>query len=248
MSNPSYKIALIGYGKMGKTIEQLAISMGHNIVAKFDSNNPLTEEKLLASSADFAIEFTRPEAAAENISICAKAQVPVAVGTTGWLNKLPEVKATLEANSSKMLYASNFSIGVNILFEINRKLASIMSSFPEYGVEIEEVHHTQKLDAPSGTAISLAEGILDNIPDLNGWSLHENLKEDADDIPIKAIRQDDVKGIHHVTYTSSIDKIEISHEAFNRNGFAQGSILAGIFLCKQKEAGVYTIKDFFKSL
>ena len=247
MTQTKLKIALIGYGKMGQTIEQLAIERGHTIVAKYTSKNPPSKKDLKALDADAAIEFTRPDAVLDNIKQALGARLPIVVGTTGWENELQKITDKCLEKESRLIHASNFSVGVNMLFEINRKLAKLMNAFPEYAVEIEETHHTQKLDAPSGTAISLANDIVKNVDGIESWRLSEGPNPGDDRIPITALLKDDVKGIHHVTYTSGIDQITISHEAFTRDGFALGSILAAEFLVEQKP-GVYTMKDYFKSL
>ncbi len=247
MSTPT-PIAIIGYGKMGKAIDALAEKHQVQVVATFSSANTLTAEKLKESGAAVAIEFSLPKLAKTHIEICLESGVPVAIGTTGWLEHWKTLNDLCTKKSGSMLYASNFSIGVNVFFAINRKLAQLMQGFPEYAVEMEEVHHTQKLDAPSGTAITLAEGISDEIADLKGWKLKDEMEpEDSDVVPITAKREEDVKGIHAVTYTSENDKIEIYHEAFNRNGFASGALMAAKFLAHQKP-GIYTMEDVFNSL
>lgn len=230
------KIAIIGYGKMGKTIEKLALEKGHTIVYK--SNRDIKEGDI--TQADVAIEFSSPTAAADNILSCFEKQIPVICGTTGWLDKLEQVeKACIEKNTA-FLYASNFSLGVNIFFHINEVLAKIMKEHPSYSVEISETHHVQKLDAPSGTAISLANQIIDNIK-LDAWSLD---KKEKNKLPIYAFRENDVKGTHIVSYSSNIDDIKISHEAHTRDGFALGALLAAEWILDKK--GVFSMKDVLK--
>ncbi|MGB0165655.1 MAG: 4-hydroxy-tetrahydrodipicolinate reductase [Luteibaculum sp.] len=241
------RVAIIGYGKMGRAISEQVDKAGHKMVAAFSSGNPVSAEKLLEAKADVAIEFTRPEAAVDNIMACIKAKVPVVVGTTGWYKEFKSVKKAVKAEKATLLYATNFSVGVNLMFELNRKLAKLMNKFPEYGVSMSEIHHTQKLDAPSGTAITLAEDIISQLDGIERWNLTAESVNSPKSVPITAIREEDVKGTHIVQYTSAIDKIELKHEAFSREGFAKGSLLAAEFLVKQ-EPGVYTMRDFFKSL
>jgi 4-hydroxy-tetrahydrodipicolinate reductase len=233
------KIALIGYGKMGKAIERIAVVRGHEIVLKIDLDNSfeLTKENL--SKADLAIEFTGPSSAASNLLQCADAGIRVVCGSTGWLEKYEVVKQAFEKKALAFLYASNFSIGVNIFFELNKKLASLMAPFPEYAVGLREIHHTQKKDAPSGTAITLAEQILANIPSLNSWINKQS--EEAGVLPILSERMDPAPGTHLVKYHSSIDDIEIIHTAHNREGFAGGAVLAAEFI--QNKKGIYSMKD-----
>ena len=217
-------IAIIGYGKMGKMIEQAAISKGHAIACVIEQDSS-EEDWSKIKKADVAIEFTQPHSAVSNIYKCFENNIPVVVGTTGWYDKYDEVSKKCEEMNGSLFTATNFSIGVNLFFHINKLLAKSMNQLPEYSVEIEEIHHTQKKDAPSGTAISIAQGIIENIGRLNQWELsNENLKEGI--IPITAIRQDDVPGTHFVKYCSEIDCIEIKHKAHNRTGFAIGAIIA----------------------
>jgi 4-hydroxy-tetrahydrodipicolinate reductase len=238
------KIALIGYGKMGKTIERIAQDRGHEVVLRLDVNNPEDFEKL--PMADVAIEFTRPESAVGNLEKCIAAGVPVVCGTTGWLKHFEDISAQTKAQNSAFFYASNYSIGVNIFFEINRKLAEMMQTQPQYDIKMTEVHHTQKLDAPSGTAITLAEGILQNVTRKGNWTCpqdtHSPNTEGGDNsIVITAKRIDPAPGIHIVTYDSPIDTIEISHTAHSREGFATGAVLAAEWLFGKK--GVFSMKD-----
>ena len=232
------KIALLGYGKMGKTIERIAIERGHEIILKAGSNVEAQD----LNRADVAIDFSIPTAALSNIITCCKNKVPVISGTTGWLQDYPKAVKACEEYESAFLYASNFSIGVNLFFELNRKLASLMEPFKEYAVAIEEIHHTQKLDAPSGTAISLAEQIIAN-SSVEGWDLNE-AKENH--IPITAKRIDEVPGTHTVSYTSKADTIEITHTAHSREGFALGAVIAAEWLNGKK--GVFSMKDVLSGL
>lgn len=246
------KIALLGYGKMGKAIEALLSEYGHTCVGKFNSQNPATVETL--SQADVAIEFSTPEQCSKNIALCFEANLPVVVGTTAWYGQYDEVISKMKSNSA-LLSATNFSIGVQITFHLNKELARVMSKFPEYTASIEEIHHTAKLDKPSGTAITLAEGILENAPNLSSWKLKEERQKEyengeekgregkrwEDMLSISALRLPDVPGTHTVRYTSEIDTIELRHEAHNRKGFAAGAIRAAEFL--HGKSGVYTMKD-----
>lgn len=228
------KLALLGYGKMGKTIEKLATDKGHEIV--FKSGSDFEEGKL--NEADAAIEFSIPEAAVKNIERCFNEGVPVVCGTTGWLDSYKKIIKNCEARNGSFIYASNFSVGVNLFFGINEYVAKVMAPWDEYDVSVEEIHHTQKKDAPSGTAITIAEGIM-KYTHKDNWKLDEG---SPSTIPISAKREGDVKGTHAVTYTSTIDTISIKHEAHTRDGFAKGAILAAEWLSK-KESGVFTMKD-----
>lgn len=225
-------IALIGYGKMGKTIEQIAINRGHKIVAIIDINNQKDFESEKFKSADVAIEFTTPATAFSNYMKCFAAGVAVVSGTTGWLSHLDEVKALCQNEEKTFFYASNFSIGVNIFFALNKYLARIMNNFPAYDVSITETHHVHKLDAPSGTAITLAEGIIDNIDRKESWKLET--AGQPSDIKIHAIREGEVPGIHEITYESDADIISIKHDAKNRRGLALGAVLAAEFTAGKK--------------
>ncbi|MBP4139360.1 4-hydroxy-tetrahydrodipicolinate reductase [Flavobacterium geliluteum] len=227
------KIALLGYGKMGKVIERIALERGHEIVLKKDESNSF--EGL--STADVAIDFSVPTAAVDNISNSFNANVPVVSGTTGWLEHYDEMVALCNEKQSGFISSSNFSLGVNIFFELNEYLAKIMSQFDSYNVSMEEIHHTQKLDAPSGTAISLAKGVIENSAYAK-WTLEEAKK---DEIFIEAKRIGDVPGTHTVTYNSIVDSIEIKHTAHNREGFALGAVIAAEWLAGKK--GVFTMKD-----
>jgi 4-hydroxy-tetrahydrodipicolinate reductase len=227
------KIALLGYGKMGKVIERIALERGHQIVLKKDETN--TFEGL--STADVAIDFSVPTAAVDNISNCFHANVPVVSGTTGWLEHFDEMVALCNEKQGGFISSSNFSLGVNIFFELNEYLAKIMSQFDSYKVTMEEIHHTQKLDAPSGTAISLAKGVIENSNYAN-WTLDE---AKTNEIHIEAKRIGDVPGTHTVTYDSVVDSIELKHTAHNREGFALGAVIAAEWLAGKK--GIYSMKD-----
>jgi len=226
------KIALIGYGKMGKTIEQIAIQRGHQIVSIIDINNAEDIYSEAFKSADAAIEFTTPATAFNNYMKCFEVGVPVVSGTTGWLDRIGEIKEKCEKEGKTFFYASNFSIGVNIFFAMNKYLAKIMNNFPSYDVKMTEVHHIHKLDAPSGTAITLAEGILENIDRKDRWTL-ENA-ESATDLPIHAIREGEVPGIHEITYESDVDTISIKHDAKSRAGFALGRNSGRVYRRKER--------------
>jgi len=226
------KIALVGYGKMGKTIERLAIAKGHQVV--YRSSTTMSEGNL--EDADVAIEFSVPEAAVQNIKMCISMGIPVVSGTTGWLTSYDEIIKECENRNGSFIYASNFSIGVNLFFSLNSYLAKLMQPWNEYKVRMEEIHHTQKKDAPSGTAITLAETIMKQ-QGIKEWSLDNQ----SGKFPIKAIREGDVKGTHIIQYESEIDTISISHEAHSRDGFAIGAILAAEWLKDKK--GVYSMKD-----
>lgn len=233
------KIALIGYGKMGKMIEQIAFGRGHEIICKLNHGSSADDWKAI-SKADVAIEFTKPDSALENIKKCFALNIPVVVGTTGWYEKLDEIKSICLRDKQALLTASNFSIGVNLFFHVNRILAQAMENLPEYNVEIEEIHHTQKLDAPSGTAITIAEGILSELRRKINWKLDTEMTSAAD-LSIKSIRTDDVPGTHTVKYSSSIDDIEIKHIAHNRSGFATGAVVAAEWLSDKK--GTFNMSD-----
>jgi 4-hydroxy-tetrahydrodipicolinate reductase len=233
------KIALIGYGKMGKAIEAIALAKGHTVGLKIDMHNEheLTAENL--QQHDVAIEFTGPHSAVKNIMACLDAGVPVVSGSTGWLEKWEKVKNYCQEKHGTLLYASNFSIGVNIFFELNKKLAELMSALPEYAVSIEEIHHTAKKDAPSGTAITLAEQVLQQQPLKTGWI--NEATSDPTKLTIISKREDPAPGTHHVKYASPIDDIEIIHTAHSRDGFAAGAVMAANFLAGMK--GIFTMQD-----
>ncbi|NLO71662.1 MAG: 4-hydroxy-tetrahydrodipicolinate reductase [Porphyromonadaceae bacterium] len=226
------KIALIGYGKMGKTIERIARERGHDIVSIIDIDNRDDFLSDAFKSADVAIEFTMPTVAIDNYRMAWQAGVPVVSGTTGWNEQLPEVKAEIEQNGYTLFWSSNFSLGVNIFMALNKYLAKMMNQFPDYNVEMTEVHHTQKLDAPSGTAITLAEGILENIKRKSKWV--KEVRHQADEIAIKSLREGQVPGIHTIRYESGVDSIEITHNAKSREGFAIGAVVAAEFTVGKK--------------
>lgn len=227
------KIALFGYGKMGKMIERLAVERGHEIVAKIDVGT--TEVDF--SKMDVAIDFSTPEAAFENIKNCIDNKIPVISGTTGWLDKFGAVVQHCKEQKGAFIYASNFSLGVNIFFELNEYLAKMMKNLSQYSVSLEEIHHTQKLDAPSGTAITLAEGIIAHT-DYKNWKLDEPGNHQ---IAISAKRIGDTPGTHTVEYASAVDSIEIKHTAHNREGFALGAVIAAEWILGK--TGVFTMKD-----
>jgi 4-hydroxy-tetrahydrodipicolinate reductase len=233
------KIALLGYGKMGKEIEKIALDRKHQVVLTIDINNrsDFTRENL--QMADVAIDFSTPESAYENIMRCFEADVPIVCGTTGWLDKFEEVIQFCTVNNKSFFYASNYSIGMNIFFRVNKYLAGMMNRFPNYEVDIEEIHHVHKLDAPSGTAISLAAGIIENLDRKHNWELDKQSK--ADSIKIKALREGEIPGIHTITYDSTVDFIEIKHSAKNRIGLALGAVLAAEFI--QGRRGYYNMDN-----
>lgn len=238
------KIALIGYGKMGKIIEEIAISRGHTITARSSSTLPINQVDF--SNVDVAIEFTTPELAANHIQYCVDHKTPIVVGTTAWGEQLPFIKGYVIKNEGSLLYASNFSIGVNIFFDINRRLAKLMATRPEYSADIEEVHHTAKLDAPSGTAVSLANDILEQNENLTSWIHEEGQKPITalGQIGVKSMRTPNVPGTHKVSYTSEIDTIEMTHTAHSRAGFGLGAVIAAEWL--QHKKGIYTMQDIIK--
>ncbi len=227
------KIGLLGYGKMGKTIEKIALQRQHDIVLKVDKDT----EHYVLDNIDVAIDFSTPDAAVDNILKCFSHNVPVISGTTGWLEQYDEVLALCKEKEGTFLYASNFSLGVNIFFELNRTLAKLMSNLPEYNITMEETHHTQKLDAPSGTAITLAEDIIENSA-YGTWTLD---KAKPKELHINAKRIENVPGTHEVTYTSAVDTIAIKHTAHSREGFALGAVIAAEWIADKK--GIFSMKD-----
>ncbi|SIQ80133.1 4-hydroxy-tetrahydrodipicolinate reductase [Maribacter ulvicola] len=227
------RIALFGYGKMGQMIAQIAVSRGHEIVAKIDENS----ENIDFSTMDVAIDFSMPEAAFGNITKCLNNNVPVISGTTGWLDKYEDAISLCEEKKGAFIYASNFSLGVNIFFELNNYLAKMMQNLPEYKVELEEIHHTQKLDAPSGTAITLAEGVIAN-SNYAQWKLDS---ESQETLKITSKRIGKVPGTHTVAYNSIVDSIEIKHTAHNREGFALGAVTAAEWIIGK--TGVFSMRD-----
>ena len=236
-------IALIGYGKMGKAIEEIAISRGHSVVVKFNSQNPLESSQL--RTTDVAIEFSQPDLALKHIKLCADGQIPIVVGTTAWEEHLPEIINHIDKREASLIYSSNFSIGVNLFFEMNKHLARLMNDKTDYVASITEIHHTQKIDAPSGTAVTLAKDLISNHPTYSSWKLigqSENMEKS--DLPISAIREENVPGTHLISYTSEIDTLTIEHQAHNRKGFALGAVIAAEFI--HKKQGVYTMSDILK--
>ncbi len=233
------KIALIGYGKMGKAIEQMAIAAGHEIILKISKKNlaQLTLENL--QQAELAIEFTQAESALHNIEICFDAGLPVVCGSTGWLQHWDRITKSCKEKNGGFLYASNFSVGVQLFFSLNKQLAKLMSHHPEYNISLTEIHHTQKKDAPSGTAISLAEDIINEIPAKKNWV--NSKTKNAESLSIVSERKDPAPGTHQVKYGSEIDSIEIIHTAHNREGFAKGALLAAEYLKNKK--GIFTMQD-----
>jgi 4-hydroxy-tetrahydrodipicolinate reductase len=239
------KIALIGYGKMGQAIEKIALERGHEISIIVTSQNPI--EHVDFSSTDVAIEFTKPELATKHIIHCMNSSVPVVVGTTAWHEELETIKAICEDKNGSLLYASNFSLGVNIFFEINKRLAELLSDHPEYKAEIEEIHHLQKLDAPSGTAIEIAKGIVSYNQNYNDWKTGLNARPEVndDELPIIAKREPNVPGTHTVNYVSEIDTLSMTHQAHNRKGFALGAVIAAEWVVTKK--GVFTMSNILNS-
>lgn len=232
-------ILIIGYGKMGKTIERIALDRGHSIAGKIDIDNA---SDLDTVEADVAIEFSHPDAAYHNVKRCLERGIPVVCGTTGWLSKKEEIERICKDRDGAFFYASNYSLGVNIFFKVNQFLARIMNDFPEYDVSMNEIHHAEKKDAPSGTAITLAEGIMKNLQRKKSWTGVDN--EKAEELLIKSFRIDQVPGTHVVKYASPIDDIEIKHTAHSREGFALGAVLVGEWLAGKK--GALGMDDFLK--
>lgn len=227
------KIALVGYGKMGKIIDEIATQRGHEIVARLRETP--TSENLC--NPDVVIEFSQPESAFDNIKNCLENKIPVVCGTTGWLHRKAEIENIALENNTAFLYGSNFSLGVNLFFALNEKLAVMMKNFEEYRVQLEEIHHIHKKDAPSGTAITLAEGIIKNNPNFDAWKLDESKDNE---VGIFAIREEEVPGTHSVFYRSEVDEIEIKHIAYSRNGFALGAVVAAEWIFGKK--GNFTMK------
>lgn len=234
------KILLIGHGKMGKAIEEFAIQRGHSLVATVDVNDTLMPT--LAEQADVAIEFTHPDAAFNNIKFCLEHNLPILSGTTGWLDKMPEIEKICKENDGTFLFASNFSIGVNLFFKLNKFLAKLMSPQDQYKPSMIEVHHTHKKDAPSGTAITLAEGIINENEKYTSWKNDTSVKED--ELHITSERIGEIPGTHKITYKSEVDQVSIEHEAYSRDGFVQGAVFVAEWLPSQK--GVVKIDDFLK--
>lgn len=233
------KIALIGYGKMGKTIEGIALQRGHTAKLKIDIDSIADFTKENLQQCDVAIEFTGPHSAKENILTCLNAGIPVVSGSTGWLEDWNEVSDVCRKKNGSFLYASNFSVGVNIFFELNKKLAQLMKGHDDYAISMEEIHHTQKKDAPSGTAITLAEQILEEIPRKKNWV--NDIAKNPEELSIISKREDPAPGTHSIKYSSAIDDIEIIHTAHSRQGFALGAILAAEYIADKK--GIFSMKD-----
>jgi len=231
------KIALLGYGKMGKEIETIALERGHEVVLRIGQDNLNDLHPAALKSVDIAIEFSQPEAAPANIRLCASLQIPIIVGTTGWYNDYDNLAAEVIKQGGALLAATNFSIGVQLFFAMNAWLAKLMGPQKSYEARIEETHHVHKKDAPSGTAITLAERMLAGMPDKKTWSLTPG----KDELPIVAHRIDEVPGTHDVFYTSAVDEIRLTHTAFNRKGFALGAVVAAEWL--QGKKGVFTMQD-----
>ena len=233
-------IALIGYGKMGKAIEKIAIEKGHQITAIVDSKNPI--ELMNFNNIDVVIEFTRPELARKHMVYCLEKGLPIVVGTTAWKEDLPAITELVNKQNGSLVHASNFSIGVNLFFEMNKKLAKIMEAHPAYKLEMTEIHHTQKLDKPSGTAVTLAEEIIEQNTNYNHWRLAEdNELVNENEFFIHALREENVPGTHLISYESQIDSIHFEHVAHTRDGFALGAIVAAEWL--QNKKGIFTMKD-----
>lgn len=237
------KILLLGYGKMGKTIEKIALDKGHSIVGKIDIQNRADMDLLGASDVDVAIEFSSPESAFENIKYCLQKGWPVVSGTTGWLEHRPEIEALCKEKGGAFFYASNYSIGVNLFFKLNRQLAKLMHG-QGYKTSMTEIHHIHKLDAPSGTAITLAEGISAEMENIKGWKLAPS--DEPDFLPIIAEREGEVPGTHIVRYDSHVDSIEISHTAHNRAGFASGAVVSAEWIVGKQ--GVFSMDDLLSNL
>lgn len=233
------KIALIGYGKMGKAIEEIALSRSHEVVLKIDIDNTadFTKENLI--KADVAIEFTGPHSAYENVIKCIEFGIPLICGSTGWTEKLDEIKKLCMGKNGTFLYASNFSVGVNIFFELNKKLAALMALHSDYEIQLTEVHHTQKKDAPSGTAITLAEQILEKNSRKKNWVNH--VSDNPEELEILSERTDPAPGTHKIKYSSPVDDIEIIHTAHTRTGFALGAVLAAEYIKDKK--GLFSMKE-----
>ena len=242
------KIALLGYGKMGRIIEQFAIERGHEIVLKVDADNLHELSISNLKKTDVAIDFSTPDSVLRNIETCFEAGVPIVVGTTGWYGRLQDVKNKCDDGNNTLLYASNFSIGVNVFFYVNKVLAKIMNRYPQYEVQVEEIHHTKKLDAPSGTAMTIAEGILGELDRKNEWVSElvgsgNELIVKPEQLLIESHRIEEVPGTHTVIYSSEVDEIEFKHKAHSRAGFALGAVLAAEWL--QDKTGFFNITDMF---
>lgn len=233
------RIILIGYGKMGKVIEKIALNRGHEIVERIDVNNGQRLKELTSNEADVAIEFTQPESAYVNTKTCIEQGIPVVSGTTGWLEKKQEVEALCKEKGGAFFYASNYSVGVNLFFQLNKYLARMMKPYTDYKVNTEEIHHTEKKDAPSGTSITLAEGLMETFTEKTKWV--NEATDKPDELPIISLREHDVKGTHTIQYLSAIDDIEIKHTAHTREGFASGAVMAAEWV--HDKQGVFGMAD-----
>ncbi|MEY2793098.1 MAG: 4-hydroxy-tetrahydrodipicolinate reductase [Bacteroidota bacterium] len=236
------KIVLIGYGKMGKEIEKISLERGHQIIAKIDIDNPSDLDKLSLTDVDVAIEFSNPVSAYSNLVKCIQKQIPVICGTTGWLEKKSEIEELTKVNNSTFFYASNYSIGVNLFFKLNKFLAQMMKNHTEYDIYTNEIHHLEKKDSPSGTAITIAEGIIEAYPNKNNWVNNEIPA--ATEVAIWSQRESTKPGTHTVKFISEVDQIEITHEAFSRQGFALGAVIAAEWVKDKK--GVLGMEDLLK--
>jgi 4-hydroxy-tetrahydrodipicolinate reductase len=237
------KIALLGYGKMGHEIENAAIQRGHGILLRIDCEEDWLKHGNEITAADVAIDFSTPDSAISNIHRCFASGIPIVSGTTGWNNRLEEIRTECLMNGNTLFYASNFSLGVNLFFELNRQLAKMMNTMPEYDASIEEIHHIHKLDKPSGTAITLANDIIGKINRINRWSVEENPAKEK--LPIRSLRQGEVTGVHTILYKSEDETIEIKHTAHNRHGFAIGAVLAAEYIYGKK--GFFGMNDLFNA-
>lgn len=236
------KIVLIGYGKMGKEIEQIALERGHQVVAKIDVDNQSDLDALTSREVDVAIEFSHPSSAYGNLVKCIQKQIPVVCGTTGWLEKKLEIEQLTQSNDTTFFYASNYSIGVNLFFKLNKFLANLMKNHSEYDIYTNEIHHLEKKDSPSGTAITLAEGIIEAYPNKNKWVNNEI--PNANEVAIWSQRESIIPGTHTIKYISKVDQIEITHEAFSRKGFALGAVIAAEWVKDKK--GILGMEDLLK--
>ncbi|MFA5245110.1 MAG: 4-hydroxy-tetrahydrodipicolinate reductase [Pedobacter sp.] len=242
------KIAILGYGKMGRIIEQFAFERGHEVVLKVNIDNTADLNIANLRLADVAIDFSTPDSVLSNIDLCFTAGVPIVVGTTGWYAKLQEIKDKCVAGNNTLMYASNFSVGVNVFFFVNKILAKIMNRYPQYEVQVEEIHHTEKLDSPSGTAMTIAEGILEELDRKNEWvneliGSEEQVVAKPEQLLIESHRIEEVPGTHTVIYSSEVDDIEFKHKAHSRSGFALGAVIAAEWL--ENKTGFYNINDMF---
>jgi 4-hydroxy-tetrahydrodipicolinate reductase len=241
--NKSLKIVLMGYGKMGKAIENIALSRGHKMVQVFSSKSPATSPDAIPA-ADIIIEFTRPETAYKNLELSIKSGTPVITGTTGWLERLNEIEILCAERDGTFLYSSNFSIGMNVFFEINQLLARLMNKTGDYRASMEERHHIQKKDKPSGTAVTLAQQIINESSRISNWTLEQG--QTNTELPIKVVREGDIKGFHSIEYRSDIDRIRIEHEAFSREGFAMGAVMVAEWIVNKK--GVFRMEDYVREV